>query len=179
MFIAHMFLAHMYDGRMKSNAIVMTAAFAAVAAIAATNVSGASAVYIMPMVGGLDQYLALRLTTGSVMQVVTDPLKADVVLTDRVGSGFDDRWKELYPPPPAPKSDDKDKSKDKDEIFTLQRPTSQPLARSRGTIFLIDRSTRNVIWSMYALPKSTGSDDLNRIADQIAKELAKARKGKQ
>jgi hypothetical protein len=169
----------MYDESMKSNAIMLTAALAAVAAIAGTNVAGASAVYIMPMAGGLDQYLALRLTTGNVMQVVTDPLKADVVLTDRVGAGFDDQWKELYPPPPAPKSADQDKSKDKDDLFTLQRPSSQPLARSRGAIFLIDRSTRNVIWSTYARPKSAGPDDMNHVADQIAKELAKARKGKQ
>jgi hypothetical protein len=167
----------MYDGGMKPSAILLTAAFAAMAASAGTNVAGASAVYIMPMAGGLDQYLALRLTTGNVMQVVTDPLKADVVLTDRVGAGFDDKWKELYPPPPAPKSDDKDKSKD--DVFTVQRGASQPLARSRGAIFLIDRSTRNVIWSTYARPKSTASDDLNHIADQIAKELAKARKAKQ
>ena len=32
-------------------------------------------VYILPMSNGLDQFLAIKLTSGSVMQVVTDPTK--------------------------------------------------------------------------------------------------------
>jgi hypothetical protein len=150
----------------------------ALGAASAADLASATSVYIMPMTGGIDQYLALRLTSGNVMQVVTDPQKADVVLTDRIGSGFDDRWKELYPPPAPPKTDDKDKDKGKDEVFAVQRGASQPISRGRGAYFLIDRQTRNVIWSTYARPKSGTPDDVNRTADQIAKELAKARKPK-
>jgi hypothetical protein len=163
---------------MKCKAIVW-AALAAAVSVAGGDVTGASAVYIMPMSNGLDQFLALRITTGGVMQVVTDPMKADVVLTDRVGSGFDEKWNELYPPPKPPKSDDKDskKDKDKDDVYSIQRGASQPSTRSRGAIFLIERSTRNVLWSTYVRPKTSAPDDMNHTADVIAKELAKARKG--
>jgi hypothetical protein len=164
---------------MKCKAIVW-AALAAAVSVAGGDVAGASAVYIMPMSNGLDQFLALRITTGGVMQVVTDPMKADVVLTDRVGSGFDEKWNELYPPPKPAKSDDKDsknKDKDKDDVYAIQRGASQPSTRSRGAIFLIERSTRNVLWSTYVRPKTTAPDDMNHTADLIAKELARARKG--
>ena len=43
---------------------------------------------------------------------------------------------------------------------------------------MIDRQTRNIIWSTYARPKSSEAKDVARTADQIAKELAKARAGK-
>jgi hypothetical protein len=141
----------------------------------------------MPMTGGMDQYLALRLTAGNVMQVVTDPQKADVVMTDRIGSGFDERWNDLYPttaPQAADKDKDKAKDKDKDkdkssdEVFAVQRGASQPISRGRGAYFLIDRQTRNVLWSTYARAKSGSPDDVNRTADQIVKDLAKARKPK-
>ena len=52
----------------------------------------------MPMVSGLDQYLA---GTGSpakhVMQVVTDPKAADVIMTDRIGEAFEQKMAELFP----------------------------------------------------------------------------------
>jgi len=60
-------------------------------------------VYILGMSGGMDQYLASRLTSLGVFQVVADPQKADAVITDRIGESFEARLKELYPPPPPPK----------------------------------------------------------------------------
>jgi len=41
------------------------------------------------MRGGLDQYLANRLTNGGVFRVVTDPKLADAVLTDHMGTEFE------------------------------------------------------------------------------------------
>ena len=165
---------------MRFGAILTLFVGVAAAAVAASaDPASASAVYIMPMAGGMDQYIALRLTTDNVILVVTDPQKADVVMTDNIGSGFQDKWKELYPPPAPPKTDDKDKDKDKDkDIFTVEHGVSQPMARGRGAYFLIDRQTRNVIWSTYARPKSAQPEDVTRTAEQIAKELAKARKPK-
>ena len=160
---------------MKFSAVLLVLSATTIAS--AADVTSVNNVYIMPMAGGMDQYIALRLTTGNVMQVVTDPQRADVVMTDRIGSGFDDKWKELYPPEkPAPKADDKDK--DKQDIFTAQHGPSLPMSSAHGAYFLIDRQTRNVIWSTYARPKSTDPKDVNRTADQIAQELAKARKPK-
>jgi hypothetical protein len=180
----------MYHQTMKFKRTLLILTFG-LAAASAADVASVSNVYILPMAGGMDQYLALRMTTGNVMQVVTDPLKADVVMTDHIGGGFDEKWKELYPPekPPAPKDDQgkdkkadkgdkKDDKDDKSDLFTVQRGASQPISRGRGAYFLIDRQTRNVLWSTYARPKSNDPDDVNHTADQIVKDLAKARKPK-
>jgi hypothetical protein len=55
----------------------------------AADLAGVHKVYVLPMARGLDQYLANRLTTEHVFQVVTDPKTADAVLTDRIGEGFE------------------------------------------------------------------------------------------
>jgi len=92
------------------------------AAASATNpqLGKVQSVYILPMNSGMDQYLANRLTAMGVFQVVTDPQRADTMLTDGVGKGFEEKMKELYPPPPAvkkaeEKAKDSDKAKDADK----------------------------------------------------------------
>lgn len=57
-------------------------------------------VYLLTMSNGLDQFMANRLTQTGRFEVVTDPAKADAVFTDRLGAAFEEKWKELYPPPP-------------------------------------------------------------------------------
>jgi hypothetical protein len=64
--------------------------------------TGVRNVYLLPMSGGLDQYLANKLTASRNFQVVTDPAHADAILSDQVGEGFEERLAELYPPPPPP-----------------------------------------------------------------------------
>lgn len=89
-----------------------------VAGIAQSGNSAAVAqiktVYLLPMSRGMDQYLANRLTRGGVVQVVTDPKKADALLTDHLGAAFEASVKELYPEvkPAAPaKAEDKHEDK--------------------------------------------------------------------
>ena len=60
------------------------------------QVFGVKTVYLLPMAGGLDQYLALQLTSGGVLQVVTDPKKADAIFTDGIGARLEDSLSELY-----------------------------------------------------------------------------------
>ena len=62
----------------------------------AAEIGDAKTVYILPMSNGLDQFLAIRLTAGNVIQVVTDAKKADVILSDRIGAGLDQRLDDLY-----------------------------------------------------------------------------------
>ena len=58
------------------------------------------------MTNGLDQFLAIRLTTGVVMQVVTDPQKADAILTDHIGDGSSkQKLDDLYGPKPKDNAD--------------------------------------------------------------------------
>jgi len=148
---------------------------AAVAALACgAGLADYKTVYVLPMSSGLDQFVAIKLTTGSVMQVVTDPRKADLVLTDAIGAAFEGKLDELYGQ--KPKSEEKDDKNSKDNMNGS--PRISPASRGRGAIFLVDRKTRDVVWSLYVRPKGTAPDDLNQIATEIADKLAKDRKGK-
>lgn len=72
-------------------------------AAAGGEIADVKTVYVLPMSNALDQFLAIRLTTGNVLQVVTDPQKADAILTDHLGAGLDKQLDNLYgaktPPP--------------------------------------------------------------------------------
>ena len=124
-------------------------------------------VYILPMTGGLDEYLAVRLTTGVILQVVTDPQKADAVLTDHLGEGFKKSFDELYGDAPAANSD--------------SAPTFARVGggqRSKGTFFLVERKTRDVVWSDDERPRGNSADEMRRVANRIADHLSKATKSK-
>ena len=73
------------------------------------------------MSNSMDQYLANRLTSEGILQVVTDPNKADAVLTDRLGLGFEERLKQLYPPPAPPPAASRRKRQRQEA-----KPTSPP-----------------------------------------------------
>jgi len=129
------------------------------ATLACAQYAGPKTVYILPMAAGLDQYLAQWLTKDHVMQVVADPKIAEVVMTDRLGEAFEQKMKEIRP--------DADKKSD-DSARNTFRST-----RPRGTIFLVDAKSRQVLWSDYQKPPRSNSDgDLNRTAEQIAKKLS-------
>lgn len=145
---------------------------ALVAAISlnAAEIGTVKTVYLLPMSSSLDQYLAMHLTSANVLQVVNDPKLADAILCDRVGATLDATLDELYHENQAPKK--------KDSLDDSDRPVSQPVTRAAGTIFLVDRKTRNVLWSDYDRPKTTSPADLNRAAMKIAIKLSKDVKGK-
>jgi hypothetical protein len=50
--------------------------------------------------------------------------------------------------------------------------------RGRGIIFLVNRRTHDVLWSVYELPKDNRPAGLRRSAGRISDRLAKAIKGK-
>jgi hypothetical protein len=138
------------------------------------EIFGVKTVYLLPMSGGLDQYLALQLSSGGLLQVVTDPKKADAILTDSIGARLEDSLTELYGAPV-----DKDKSdKDKSGASNSARPTMRPLSSSRGLVFLVNRSSRDVLWSTYELPTSTQPEALKHVAEKIVERLAKANAAK-
>jgi hypothetical protein len=140
---------------------------------AAGDLSGVKTVYLLPMSGGLDQYLAVRLTSTASFQVVTDPTQADAVFTDRIGSNFEQILKDTYASKSTEAKDDKDGKQD-----DSAKPTMQPLSRGKGSLFLVDRRTHVVLWSMFAKPKSSQADDMNQLATRIAAQLGKDRKSK-
>jgi len=163
-------------GDMKWFTILTFGALFSISAYA--QVLGVKTVYLLPMAGGLDQYLALQLTSRGVLQVVTDPQKADAILTDGIGARLEDRLSELYGA--VEKDADKDKS-DKDKSSKagsndFAQPTMRPLSTSRGVVFLVNRTSRNVLWSTYEQPKGTQPEDLKHVAEKIVGRLAKANK---
>jgi hypothetical protein len=121
--------------------------------------AGPKTVYILPMAAGLDQYLAQWLTKDHVMQVVADPKIAEVVMTDRLGEAFEQKMKEIRP--------DGEKKSDENARNTFR--TTKP----RGTIFLVDAKSRQVLWSDYQKPPHSNSDgDLNRTAEHIVQKIS-------
>lgn len=159
-----------YHERMKRCQILIAAASLAWASCAfGADLHGVKTVYFLPMSGGLDQYLAVRLTSGGFLQVVTDPQKADALFTDHLGDAFEKSVDDLYGA--VPKTAD-------------SNAASPAFARvgggqhSQGTFFLVDRKTRDVVWSDEESPKGTSPTEMRRIAERVSSRLSKAVKGK-
>jgi hypothetical protein len=154
---------------------------------AAAELTLGRTVYLMPMGHGLDQFLANRLTRMHVLQVVTDPAKADTILTDQVGASLEDRLKDLYPPPePEVKEAPKEAAKDKPDtsaphgrpsllaetVNKADKPGGMGVSgRSRGTVFLVDVKSREVLWSAFEKPKSSSPQELDHAAERVVKRL--------
>src|ERR1700749_4345357 len=110
-------------------------------------------VYLMPMAGGLDQYLAQWLTRQHIAKVTTDPKAAEIVMTDHLGQAFEDKLTELHSP---------DAKKSSEPVPSFRS------SHSRGTVFLVDAKTRQVLWSDYEkAPRSSSGPHLNDQAERI------------
>ena len=169
-------------GDMKWLSHVAFGAFCVMLSISGVHAQalGVKTVYLLPMSGGLDQYLALQLTSRGVLQVVTDPQKADAIFTDSIGARLEDSLSDLYRADEKAKAEkaDKDKSdKDKSNADEFSHPSMRPLSSTgRGVVFLVNRATRDVLWSTYERSKGTQPEDLKHVAEKIVERLAKANK---
>jgi hypothetical protein len=143
--------------------------------VSAAGLGDIKTVYLLPMSNGLDQYLAQQLTAGAVLQVVTDPKNADAVFTDHLGESFEESLADLYGT--KPKAEDKASDAAEDKGAAPARSGMQG-KRGRGIIFLVNRRTHDVLWSVYELPKDNRPAGLRRSAGRISDRLAKAIKGK-
>jgi hypothetical protein len=152
-------------------------------------------VYILSMGSGMDQYLANQLTNSGIFEVITDPKKADAIVTDNVGEAFQKKLDDLYAPPTRPKKDteaakaptDADTSLDVGDSTADTKPAkkngfgdvdfsggathSASFGRSKGNIFLVDRTSRIVLWSVYERPKNTTPGELTKTAARVVKHL--------
>jgi hypothetical protein len=156
---------------------------------AAAELAGARTVYVLPMGHSLDQFIANRLTRMHLYQVVTDPAKADTVITDQVGEALENRLNDLYPPPENKEAKEAKEKKEKegadqksmvagqlsilsDTVNRVDRQGSMSLGgRGRGTIFLVDVKTRGVLWSVFDKPKNTSPRELDHTAGRIVQRL--------
>lgn len=142
-------------------------------------------VYILGMRSGMDQFLANQLTASGIFQVVTDPQKADAILTDRLGEPFEIKLKELYPPPVPPKEtkEIKDGSAGKTPGSNTagsnkdSKDDSTGVVRAAGAIggkgnyFLVDRKSRTVLWSIYERSKDSSPGELSKVAAKVIRRL--------
>ncbi|HEX4594301.1 MAG TPA: hypothetical protein VH157_08500 [Bryobacteraceae bacterium] len=131
-------------------------------------------VYILAMTGGMDQFLANQITASGIFQVVTDPKKADAIITDRLGETFESKLTELFPPPapaaPPPNEEKKaDKKTGMDFGTGVQRVNAG--ARGKGNLFIVDRKSRSVLWSIFEPPKDSTPGELSKTAEKVVKHL--------
>ncbi len=163
-------------------ALVLLWGAVALAAVAAGQpaLKSVQSVYLLPMTNGLEQYLANQLTEQGVFRVVTDPKKADALLTDEIGEKFERRLEELYPPPPKVEEKKDESAADEAQpavssggsLITNDEPRPiSSFSRGRGNVFLVDRQSGSVLWSTYQPRKDGSSKSLNKAAAKIVGEL--------
>lgn len=132
-------------------------------------------VYLLPMSSGLDQYLADQLTKVGRFQVVTDPKRADAVITDRLGMGFEERWKAMFADPEKPeaKAEEKEKKSSKPGEYFESSSTTRisSFSRGRGNIFFVSRKDGAVVWSTYKTPANSRSKSIHDTARHIVDRL--------
>lgn len=148
-------------------------------------------VYILAMGSGMDQFLANQLTKEGIFEVVTDPQKADAILTDNVGEAFQSKLDDLYPPPKPPQAEktkraaDSDKPADGDSKSSSTKQdalsgvdfsggvnfTHPAFGRGKGNFFIVDRNSRVVLWSIYERPKNSTPGELTKTAARVVKHL--------
>jgi hypothetical protein len=150
---------------------------------ALAGLADVKAVYLLPMGRGMDQYLANHLVKAGFYRVVTDPLRADAVFTDRVGETLESQLKELYPPPKPAGEKKKESTKDagagsgpgsaSGEVsgYSGAVPHSSAFSSSKGNLFLVDVKSRTVLWSIHARPKDTTPEQLDQTAQHIVESL--------
>ena len=117
------------------------------------------AVYLLPMQGGLDQYLAARLAGAHTFPVVTDPRRADAVLTDHLGAGFEQELDGMRAE--APKTD-------------AARPQHSSFGRGHGNVFLVDVKSRQVLWSGFEKSRGRSPEAMHRTARRVVADMEKA-----
>jgi hypothetical protein len=165
---------------MNSIKLILLLLVSCAAALSGADLGNVHTVYVLPMAHGLEQYLANVLTGEHVFVVVTDPKLADAVFTDHVGAALQEKLDTMLAPP-AEKSQPKEGEKADEPKGTIFEPanklenpaSSSTVGRSKGTIFLVGMKSREVLWSIYDLPKDATSKEMDRIASAIVSRLRK------
>jgi hypothetical protein len=154
-----------------------------------TDLASVKNVYLLKMQKGMDQYLANSLTNEHLFQIVTDPKLADAIWTDQIGEGFEAKMAELFPPPEPEEKPEKAAKPEKDAdpnvvsmmsetVNKVSNPASGSFGRAKGTLFLVDAKSKEVVWSTYDPPKDSTSKQLDRTANDIVSRLKRDLKKK-
>ena len=138
--------------------------------------AGLHEVYLLPMAGGLDQYLTNWITREKLALVVTDPKAADLVMTDRLGEAFEQKMAQIRPEEKKPEEKKPDDKTDRSGASAgagaqAGEHSSFHSTAVRGTLFLVDIKSRQVVWSDHEKPRGISDASLNREAERVAKKL--------
>ena len=131
----------------------------------AAQLKDVKSVYLFPMTGGLDQLIASRIARDHVFQVVSDPKLADAVITDQLGAAFEYKLDHIVAPPPPPVPAGGNNTQNAE-------PHASSFSRARGTVFLVDAKSKQVLWSLYERPKNSSPQALDRTAKKVVGNLA-------
>jgi hypothetical protein len=52
-------------------------------------------------------------------------------------------------------------------------PVTSTFGRTKGTVFLVDQKSRQVLWSVFDQPKGSDSKELDRTASDIVSRIKK------
>jgi hypothetical protein len=131
----------------------------------AAQLKDVKSVYFYPMPGGFEQHLASRIVRDHVYQVVSDPKLADAVFTDQISDAFLYKLDHINTPPPPANSSGSISSMNADV------PHASSFSRGKGTLFLVDAKTKQVVWSIFEKPNDTLPKTLNKTAKKIVEKL--------
>lgn len=179
----------------RASLVGITALAAAAFASVNPQLHQVKRVYILAMGSAMDQYLANQLTKAGIFEVVTDPMRADAVISDNVGESFQKKLDDLYPPPkpaapakapeatkPAGDSANAADSAKSDSNAAAKNPfgdidfsgganRSGSVSRGKGNYFVVDRNSRIVLWSIYERPRNSSPSELTKTAERVVKHL--------
>jgi len=137
-------------------------------------------IYMWPMSNSLDQFLAEQVTTEGVFDVVVDPKRAQAILTDRVSSTFLKGMEELFPSLEEIAEAAKEAEEGEDDAAAAfagaLRPERSPIhssSQARGAVFLVDVTSREVLWSTFLDDYDTTPKALHKQARLIVQRLKK------
>ena len=149
--------------------LVLSVCLGTAARAAEPSLAAVQKVYLLPMVGGLDQYLADQITREGLFTVVVDPKQADAVWSERADAGLTAALDDLYAPA----------KKEEEPTPTGFEPPSasrRSASRSRGNIFLVGVGSRQVIWSTFLNLEDTSPKGLSKSARQIVQQVKRGLK---
>ncbi len=157
--------------------------------LGAADLSSVGPVYFWPMQSALDQYIAERATAEGLFTVTVDPAAAKSVMTDRVDSKFFEGMQEVFvEEKPADATVDataeteaKPEPTMKGPIggsvetgLELKRAANRPQGTPKGTVFLVDVKSRQVLWSTYLGDFQRRPEKLHKEATQVVERIRKS-----
>ncbi len=154
------------------------------APLMAADLSSLGPVYFWPMNGALDQYVAEQATSSGVFAVTVDPARAKTVMTDHIDAKFFEGMNEIFvdeaetaAAAAANEDDEEEASGSIESGLAANRPANRPRSSPKGTVFLVDIQSHQVVWSTFLGEFDRSPKKLHKKAQQVISDLGKSMSG--